>query len=143
MNEFGEHNFRAAEWGPRAGALILDRLVMLVVVIPTAVSAAIHPALAVLVAIGGFCWYIWLFGYKQGETGLTPGKKALGIKLIHIEKGVPPSGAVGIGRLIVAAILGAMTFYIYFLLDYLWPLWDDKNQRLTDKMFVTQVVVDE
>jgi hypothetical protein len=27
------------------------------------------------------------------------------------------------------------------IIDYLWPLWDGKKQRLTDKMFKTQVVV--
>jgi len=29
---------------------------------------------------------------------------------------------------------------VFSLIDYLWPLWDDENQRVTDKMFKTRVV---
>jgi hypothetical protein len=32
---------------------------------------------------------------------------------------------------------------VFWVIDYLWPLWDDDNQRLTDKMFSTQVVLDD
>ena len=32
-------------------------------------------------------------------------------------------------------------YFIVFLLDYLWPLWDDKRQALHDKVAATQVVV--
>ena len=31
-------------------------------------------------------------------------------------------------------------YFIVFLLDYLWPLWDDKRQALHDKVAATQVV---
>jgi uncharacterized RDD family membrane protein YckC len=30
---------------------------------------------------------------------------------------------------------------VFFIVDYLWPLWDSKDQRLTDKIFGTRVVV--
>ena len=32
---------------------------------------------------------------------------------------------------------------MYLLIDFLWPLWDDDKQRLSDKMFSTQVVLDD
>jgi uncharacterized RDD family membrane protein YckC len=32
-------------------------------------------------------------------------------------------------------------YFIVFLLDYLWPLWDDKRQALHDKVGATQVVM--
>ena len=85
-------------------------------------------------------WSIWYFGYRQGKTGLTPGKRIAGTKLINIETGGPLGGAAGIGRFIVPFILSGISG-VYFLLDYLWPLWDEKNQRITDKMFSTQVVL--
>ena len=88
-------------------------------------------------------WSIWYFGYRQGKTGLTPGKRVAGIKLINIETGTPPGGAKGLGRSIIPSVLGSFTSGIYQLIDYLWPLWDDKNQRITDKMFSTQVVLDQ
>ena len=74
---------------------------------------------------------------------MTPGKKVAGTKLINIETGTPPGGAKGLGRSIIPSALGAFSSGIYQLIDYLWPLWDDKNQRLTDKMFSTQVVLNQ
>ena len=88
-------------------------------------------------------WSIWYFGYRQGKTGLTPGKRIAGTKLINIETGTPPGGAKGVGRSIVPSVLGSFSSGIYQLIDYLWPLWDEKNQRLTDKIFSTQVVLDQ
>jgi len=90
-----------------------------------------------------FIWSIWYFGYRQGKTGLTPGKRVAGTKLINIETGTPPGGAKGLGRSIIPSVLGSFSSGIYQLIDYLWPLWDDKNQRITDKMFSTQVVLDQ
>ncbi|MDC0245485.1 RDD family protein [Acidimicrobiaceae bacterium] len=88
-------------------------------------------------------WSIWYFGYRQGKTGLTPGKRIAGTKLINIETGTPPGGAKGVGRSIIPSVLGSFSSGIYQLIDYLWPLWDEKNQRLTDKIFSTQVVLDQ
>ena len=96
-----------------------------------------------LLALVAIIWSLWYFGYRQGKTGLTPGKKVAGTKLIHIETGEPPGGAKGLGRSIIPSALGAFSSGIYQLIDYLWPLWDDKNQRLTDKMFSTQVVLNQ
>ncbi len=90
-----------------------------------------------------FIWSIWYFGYRQGKTGLTPGKRVAGTKLINIETGTPPGGAKGLGRSIIPSVLGSFSSGIYQLIDYLWPLWDDKSQRITDKMFSTQVVLDQ
>ena len=96
-----------------------------------------------LLAVVAIIWSLWYFGYRQGKTGLTPGKKVAGTKLINIETGTPPGGAKGLGRSIIPSALGAFSSGIYQLIDYLWPLWDDKNQRLTDKMFSTQVVLNQ
>jgi RDD family len=52
----------------------------------------------------------------------------------------PPGGWTGVGRLFLRTLLGNVTGGIYTLLTYLWPLWDDKNQTLDDKMLSTLVV---
>ena len=96
---------------------------------------------AAILGLATLIWSIWYFGYRQGKTGLTPGKRVAGTKLINIETGTPPGGAKGLGRSIIPSVLGSFFFGIYQLLDYLWPLWDEKNQRITDKMFSTQVVL--
>lgn len=98
---------------------------------------------ALILGLAALIWSIWYFGYRQGKTGLTPGKRVAGTKLINIETGTPPGGAKGLGRSIVPSALGSFSSGLYQLLDYLWPLWDDKNQRITDKMFSTQVVLNQ
>ncbi|MBD35683.1 MAG: hypothetical protein CL512_02820 [Actinobacteria bacterium] len=100
-------------------------------------------AIAAILGLVTLIWSIWYFGYWQGKTGLTPGKRVAGTKLINIETGTPPGGAKGLGRSIIPSILGSFSSGIYQLIDYLWPLWDDKNQRITDKMFSTQVVLNQ
>ena len=100
-------------------------------------------AVAAILGAATLIWSIWYFGYRQGKTGLTPGKRVAGTKLINIETGTPPGGAKGLGRSIIPSVLGSFSSGIYQLIDYLWPLWDDKNQRITDKMFSTQVVLDQ
>ncbi len=40
----------------------------------------------------------------------------------------------------VGSCLGLVTFGIYCVVDYLWPLWDRNRQALHDKMAETLVV---
>ena len=39
-----------------------------------------------------------------------------------------------------SSLLSNITFGIFGLLDYLWPLWDEKGRRIVDKMLGTVVV---
>jgi len=87
---------------------------------------------------------VWLFGYRQGVTGTTPGKRHAGTRLTKIGTGEAPGGAVGMLRLLVPNLIVVVTGgfgAVYVIIDYLWLLWDDDNQCLTDKMCKTQVVV--
>ena len=43
-------------------------------------------------------------------------------------------------RYLVASALALITCGIYGILDLLWPLWDPKNQRLTDKILHNAVI---
>ena len=47
------------------------------------------------------------------------------------------------GRWLVPGLIGGIqgVGYVIQLIDYLWPLWDGKNQRLIDKVLKTRVVV--
>ena len=97
--------------------------------------------------ISGLAWLVWmpwLFGYRQGVTGKTPGKRHAGTRLTKIGTGEAPGGGIGVGRILVPWLIVVGTVGLgaaYVIIDYLWLLWDDDNQRLTDKMFKTQVVV--
>ena len=87
-------------------------------------------------------WAGWFFGYRQGKSGTTPGKRAAGICLVSIKTGVVPGGGTGVGRWLLPHLLNSFAG-VYWVIDLLWPLWDDANQRLTDKIVSTQVVLED
>ena len=149
----------AAGWWRRAKAVIIDMLLwsaaevlpvaLAVVGLVMAVDEAADDgsvvvgwvlfAVGVAVFVAVVVWAGWLFGYRQGVTGTTPGKRRLGIRLIDIETGKPPGGSRGLGRWLVPGLIDSVV-NVFSLIDYLWPTWDDRNQRITDKIFKTQVV---
>jgi uncharacterized RDD family membrane protein YckC len=150
-----------AGYGKRVLGAIIDALLALVagavpiVVFLIGLVAAIdadkegEPAaggmMMLLGGVGGLVWIVWmawLFGYRQGATGKTPGKRVAGTRLTRIGTDEAPGGGIGVGRFLVPSLINNATGGVYMIIDYLWPLWDDDNQRLTDKMFSTQVVLD-
>ena len=137
---------RLARWGRRAGAWLID-LVVLVFVWGIAFAWAfttedeltgeISDAAAiviVLVAFFGAPIYQWLM---IGRWGQTLGKMALGIKVVRSEDAGRVSYARALARAASVALLGI--FSLPLLLAYLWPLWDTRNQALYDKMASTLV----
>lgn len=67
----------------------------------------------------------------------TPGKMIVGLRVRLRDSPGLPAGAV-FARL-GSTLLISLCFIVGFL-DYLWPLWDDKNQALHDKLARTNVV---
>ena len=142
-----------ARWGTRGIAWLIDLLVMVAVfLIPTLIlfgggaavgdddaGAAAVGILALIAYLIAMIWTGWFFGFRQGVTGTTPGKRQQGIRLVDAETGRPPGGARGVGRWLVPSLINAVVG-VYSIIDYLWPLWDFRNQRVTDKMFRTLVV---
>ena len=154
----------AATWRRRAAAVLIDGLLFIgalvvpVVLVLVAVISAWDEAtddftftggetglltVGILTGIGVFVWAGWLFGYRQGVTGTTPGKRRLRIRLVSAETGEAPGGAKGVGRWLVPILIGGIQGIgnAIQLIDYLWPVWDSKNQRLIDKVFRTRVLV--
>jgi uncharacterized RDD family membrane protein YckC len=88
----------------------------------------------------GIGWLVWLFVIMG--RGQTPAKQLLHMRVVREDNGLCPS----YGKMLVrefparwiVGILAPFTLYII----YLWPVWDDKNQELWDKM-VNTVVVDD
>jgi uncharacterized RDD family membrane protein YckC len=124
-----------AGYDKRVHGAITDRVILYLPLI--VILFRFSPVLLVPVLFFG----VWLFGYRQGVTGTTPGKRHAGTRLTKIGTGEAPGGAVGMLRLLVPNLINFPTFGVYMIIDHLWLLWDDDNQRLTDKMFKTQVVV--
>ena len=75
------------------------------------------------------------YTYFEGSSGQTPGKKALGIRVIDFSGG----GPIGYGRALIR-YLGRIVSGIVFLLGYFWMIWDKEKQTFHDK-FAGSVVV--
>jgi uncharacterized RDD family membrane protein YckC len=129
-----------ANWGQRAGALIIDQapvivIYLLALIITLAGSWAIGLTLYSLGAVAGIGWGVYNRWIQQGNTGQSLGKRVLGIKLISEQTGQPVGAGTAFLRDICHAVDGAACY-----IGFLWPLWDDKSQTFADKI-VSSVVV--
>jgi uncharacterized RDD family membrane protein YckC len=132
----------AAFW-QRAAALLIDWLIVIVILVPVMVvvfgmrEISLDPAahswdllavIAIPVAVIGFWRY----------CGATPGKIALGVKIVDAASGGPPA----LWRLV-------LRFFAYFVsalplyLGFLWAAVDRRSQAWHDKIARTIVVNSE
>jgi uncharacterized RDD family membrane protein YckC len=142
-----EAGIRYAGWWRRAGALVLDTLLVSVVFVAiagvgfgiNAIDEDVGGGILILAVILAILWPVFYWIYWTGkEPGQTVGKKALGIRVRHAEEdraiGYGPSA----GRYFITFLFGV--FNIPLVVDYLWPLWDGRNQTLHDKVANSIVV---
>lgn len=142
-----------ADWGARLGAAVINFFVRLGLAIPGIILAVIGDTEGSdgLLLLGYALAYIpaWLYSplmmMRQGEhNGQNLGKQAMGIRVVR-EDGVQIGfGYAALREVLLKGILfdfvGALFILIPTALNYLWPLWDDGNQALHDKMASTRVV---
>lgn len=136
-----------ASWIQRVGAYFVDALLLLpgyVLIMagsmmtdpatqaPTA-SGALVVLLGVLFTLG---FSIWNTFVRQGRTGWSLGKQALGIRLLSERTWQPIGAGLAFVRQL-AHILDTLACY----LGWLWPLWDSKRQTFADKVMTTVVIV--
>lgn len=130
-----------SSWWRRVGAYLLDTLIIvvpLVVLIVVAVAVDVW-AVALLGYVATFVVPVVYFSYFHGGAGgQTPGKRAVGIRVVSDETGQAIGYGRAFGRYAITFVFGL--FVIPLLLDYLWPLWDAKNQTLHDKVVGSVVV---
>ncbi|MCA6092489.1 RDD family protein [Streptomyces sp. SCA3-4] len=153
-----------AGWGSRVGATLLDTLIGALVPLVGIVAGAVmifaavdaseectttasgfeictHDSAAAvpgMVVIGVSCLVAMFIGfwmlYRQGKTGQTPGKKAMGISVLRERDGRP----IGFWMTFVRNLCHIVDSFLY--LGYLWPLWDEKKQTFADKIIGTVVI---
>lgn len=92
-------------------------------------------AITVLLGLIGFAVYLIWRARMEGATGQTVGKKALGIRTVDINTGMPIGTGRAIGRYFAYFVSGIVCY-----LGFLWPLWDARRQAWHDKMLSTRVV---
>ncbi|MGW1346349.1 RDD family protein [Kribbella sp. NPDC002412] len=111
--------------------------------LPSEVYQWMIPAVLIGIAVSFVYEYFFLT-----RSGATPGKKAVGIAVrLRDVPGPPPGAAVakrfsvytGLSLLSAIPLVGTL-FSFLSLINYLWPLWDDKKQALHDKVAGTNVV---
>jgi uncharacterized RDD family membrane protein YckC len=148
-----------ANWFKRVGAYLVDQIAMGIAGLPlwigygmvaasartttnadgTVTTTMDDPSgtallLMVLGALTTLAFFIWNSCIRQGRTGYSLGKSALGIKLIGEQTGQP----IGAGMSFLRQILHIVDSICY--LGYLWPLWDRKRQTFADKILKTVVL---
>lgn len=151
-----------ASWGVRFAAYLID---FIFVMIPTTILAlavfagafgisggnsdTLATILAAVVTVVIFAavglFYAPVLMIRQGaRNGQTLGKQLLGIRVVR-DGGEPFGfGAAAIREILLkglaVGIASSIIPLLPFLLDYLWPLWDDENRALHDMGASTHVV---
>jgi uncharacterized RDD family membrane protein YckC len=134
-----------AHWGKRVGATLVDGLLfvpfyVVAVVLLAAQGDSNDPApvwivLGVLAYVAGGVVTFWNTVWRQGSTGYSLGKQALGIRLVKEATLEAPGKGLTFGRQ-VAHVADSLSCYV----GYLWPLWDEKRQTFADKICSTVVI---
>jgi uncharacterized RDD family membrane protein YckC len=148
-----------ADWGTRAVAYVIDSVVVIcgwalllgAVVAGTKLrtaptqygstgtsGAGVAIIVVSLLGLVGFTFGYYLL--HGGESGQTPGKRAVGIQVRDAQTGGPISYARAFGRFL-AELLAGLILPILVFVDLLWPLWDDRQQALHDKAVNTVVIM--
>jgi uncharacterized RDD family membrane protein YckC len=145
-----------ASWGSRAAALLIDWLILLVpvivlTIIVVAVATGSDTGALVTGILGGLAYLVVLFIYaptlmaRDGRNnGQTWGKQMIGIRVVRDNGQRVSFGLAALREIVVKGLLLSVVSSIIplipWLLDYLWPLWDDENRALHDMVVSTHVV---
>lgn len=153
-----------ASWGSRLGAFLVDALIIAIpsIVLLTLIGggiaavgddgsgaglgALIGGAILTVLAIGAISLlYAPLLMKREGaHNGQTWGKQLLNIRVIRNNGQRMSFGAAALREVVLkqlaVGIASSIIPLLPFLLNYLWPLWDDDNQALHDMAASTHVV---
>jgi len=102
-------------------------------------TSEVGPEVTWLFILGGVMYvafFLWNAVFRQGRTGYTLGKTVLGIRLVGATSGEP----IGAGMSFVRQLTNYINSFVCYL-GWFWPLWDPRNQTLSDKIVGTVVVV--
>lgn len=153
--------FELSGWWRRVGALLIDTLILaipivILVGIFAVALAGSSPDSSDDLGIGGglflgivvvgillpALYYCWIMPRTNGQT---VGKKALEIRVVREDGQAITAGFAFNRQILVISLLfnllgSIFLFNLPLLIDYLWPLWDSKNQALHDKIVKSRVV---
>jgi len=145
---------RTATWGDRAGAATIDFFVRLAIVVACAALGALayldsngagEIGLGFGIALGYILSSLVYAPLMMARTGgQTVGHRSTNTRVVMADGSRMPGGRAFLREAIVKGILiegiGSLTLYILPIVNYLFPLWDAKDETLHDKMCSTRVV---
>ncbi|MEU1708929.1 RDD family protein [Streptomyces sp. NPDC005706] len=141
------HGPPLATWGQRVGAWFMDALaayapMALLLAVAAGSADAIGGAalILVLLAIGWPIGYLVLQIAGEGRSGQSPGKRAVGIRVVRASDGRCIGAGQAFGRRLMHFIDWLPSWLIVVPLGLLWPLWHNKRQTWADMVLGTVVV---
>lgn len=135
-----------ADYGPRAGATLLDGLLVGAVAFVAAFVAVAAGApvdttgyVVVAVALLSSLVYAPVLMCRPGEhNGQTLGKQALSVRVVREDAQLMTASPALLREFIGKGLLGLVPFFT--IVDYLFPLGDPRRQAIHDKLASTFVV---
>ena len=130
-----ERPIRAAGFGRRLGAAIIEVVLGFVVIVIAAIidaAAGSAPVLTLLALLGWLIFVLVLWA-----QGLSPGKMILGLRVVNAT-GEPA----GFWRMALRETIGKFVSGIVLYLGYFWIIWDKDQQGWHDKIADTVVVAE-
>ena len=122
-----------ASAGQRFGAWLVDAVIGTLVVV-------VAGALGIWLGVG-FITYLIVIVYAVVYLGMvatqgqSPGKKAIGIKIVRVD-----GSSLGFGGMLIREIVGKLVSSLIIYLGYIWILFDGQRQGWHDKIASTYVV---
>ena len=148
MSDFNFENMSSAGSSPekanivkRIGGHLIDTITM--VLISWALSFG-NPILA-FVLVSALSLY--LFGWRMGATGVTPGKQVVGLKIVDANtgellgsnRGLQRAGLIWVISSAAVFPMFGLIFGLIALIDVVIALVDERGQRVTDKIVGSMV----
>jgi uncharacterized RDD family membrane protein YckC len=118
-----------ASFGARLVAFLIDWLILIVVV------GILYLISKRLGEIGFLIWLAYMTVFEGRSAGQTPGKMAVGIRVIDFRTG----SSIGYPRAFLRTICRILSAIVCYL-GYLWMLWDREKQTWHDKLSTSVVV---
>ncbi len=131
-----------AGFGRRLVASVIDNVVLSVIlsVVLVILAVVFDPDTAgVLTWLVSLIGYFWYYVYFYSRSGQTPGKKAMGIKVIATDGSLLSQGR-AFWRALVYLVVSLLCYILVGFLGFLWMLWDKGRQTWHDKAAGSYVI---
>ncbi|HWT24755.1 MAG TPA: RDD family protein [Solirubrobacteraceae bacterium] len=159
---YGTGTYELAGWWSRVAAALIDGLIigvgglLLMAVVGAVFSVGFFASeeagvvaviIGLMLAFAAFAVIALLYApwMMSGTDGRTLGRMAVGIRVVRgngrpVTFGWAMLREVAVKWLLFGMVGGSVTFGLGYLLDVLWPLWDEENRALHDFIVDSRVV---